>query len=964
MKSRNMPVGLRLLLGFCSILGAQALAPKAWAKDSSPNTQNNDQNEECQSAQDQDDKKKYCLCLIEQTKRLNGKMTQLKEDIKSREEQSADPEIGHTDTLGNYNKALMEKQIAELQRGVESLNDKFKACTDPLPQAQTAQTQEALSPELEEEFKKYEEFFQEQIVSNAKAGPLEVPYYSQANLPWCWAAAATMLQGYHGYLRKVWNTASECGGNSQGLADCLARSQPPGQGETKLFLKRPKALAGYLISQLDRGRPVWVTLYSADHAIVVVGYDKKNIYIHDSSGFVIQYFMSKIKEEAPPEFQKLENEPRLGAYSIPWHYWNRLTYEADKPWQSILSSVNPPIGPIGPNLGVPAIDVTWVKQQGVKLVGWIETLALQSPPPARKPLSVNLMPSSAGSSLVFSHEAKGGQGLVDFFWDNSRKEGTGTKFVHNVNGFKREWTVCNNDRLTDLKVFLSNTSASQRSVQLRAFIDEHYFAGLETALAAMKVHVPVDIPKDKIALDQRPFSFLPGKHEMVFRLYENGQIVDEAKIDFSIAPSQVSDVKLMPLETGKAEISWEAIPEEEKGFEPDYRIKQTYNQNLPSEGLPLGVEVACRNPHRPEKSDSPRRYSCEITLPGDENERKDSYYSVWACSKADADKGIPEICSLYADFRRLEAKASTLAVRVLEHVQKKEIPVPKPAEECKAEKYVCDIEKSAESFIPKPPPPPPKISDLSKLSYWFSVSGQWQQTISPGEDISLVLFGAIDNAEKEEQGKMVKLEEGKPLGFSVEAHFFAEGLDFQDKANPDNFCVLKLESKPKPPKRPAISRQPNSQAEALKLFGLPLRECRFKVNPQASKVSLQLMVVPYLIKNGGISREIQVASFDYERVGALWNFKGASPRSDWGVEAGDFGYIKGPLGSNCIPKDEKEGEGPTAEAIKKAMPGLGLARFRRLEEKLDSTIIGSCVDLIVGQEDKGKTSGGPAPQGP
>ena len=136
----------------------------------------------------------------------------------------------------------------------------------------------------------------------AKVTPLvqlEVPYYSQGTYGWCWAASTAMLLGYYGYHVEPWQIAAEDafnadpneGFNFTTIEAFLEAKYNFGQSdvwEVHTQYLFADSFKHDIITSIDNGHPVYVSLAVPRHAIVITGYTDDNcVIINDPSAALV-----------------------------------------------------------------------------------------------------------------------------------------------------------------------------------------------------------------------------------------------------------------------------------------------------------------------------------------------------------------------------------------------------------------------------------------------------------------------------------------------------------------------------------------------------------------------------------------------------------------------------------------------------------------------------------------------------
>ena len=133
---------------------------------------------------------------------------------------------------------------------------------------------------------------------------LEVPYYSQNDHNWCWAAATSMIIAYYGYERNPWEVAADFnagpdeGKESPEIESYLEDQYDAGQEDAWGIetVSDSESLVVRIRELLSAGKPVLCGRLGAElvptlpfsegsaHAVVITGYNSTGFTVHDPSG--------------------------------------------------------------------------------------------------------------------------------------------------------------------------------------------------------------------------------------------------------------------------------------------------------------------------------------------------------------------------------------------------------------------------------------------------------------------------------------------------------------------------------------------------------------------------------------------------------------------------------------------------------------------------------------------------------
>lgn len=407
----------------------------------------------------------------------------------------------------------------------------------------------------------YAKYYFDHIGEGKSVGPLAVPYYSQANSGWCWAASAAMVDG----KQKAWEIAAHFKKplpdglfKTSELVDILKKSA--GTIEYKLFWF-DRSLDGFIMHSLDNGNAVWVGLPYVGHAVVVVGYDAAGVYVHDPSGLMVEYAMGKAEQK------KLVTARKLAAIHVTWSQWHTVA------GAEVVST-------IASNVGEKENRVSW-NWMALNPGAWVypnDAFALRGKGGA---LSVEATPkyfkdiiTDEGTFGIHHYsvnpetkEVKPSY-EVQFRWDGLAPGGTAFMHFDPMQKAVEIGTLCNNDRIEFLQPYVSNTSSSPQDFELSVFLDGNLLAKQGVHLEAFSAHRPVKVKGAEYKLDEKPLSI--GDHKITFSVPN-----DSAEIGFTVAPEVVRGVKAMQKGADEVEITWE--PNREAGL--TYEVVRTAAPN-------------------------------------------------------------------------------------------------------------------------------------------------------------------------------------------------------------------------------------------------------------------------------------------------------------------------------------------------------------------------------------------------
>ena len=143
----------------------------------------------------------------------------------------------------------------------------------------------------------YDDYYYDRIEEGASSGILTIPYYSQGMSNWCAITSLAMVARAYGQQIKPQFIAANPLFAGDVIDDYisfpdffLSYHQLAEEYIDNSFVSAPgwfltTSLTGFLMSELDQGRPVIVGApHGAQHAFVVVGYNETGIYVTDPSG--------------------------------------------------------------------------------------------------------------------------------------------------------------------------------------------------------------------------------------------------------------------------------------------------------------------------------------------------------------------------------------------------------------------------------------------------------------------------------------------------------------------------------------------------------------------------------------------------------------------------------------------------------------------------------------------------------
>jgi hypothetical protein len=393
---------------------------------------------------------------------------------------------------------------------------------------------------------------------------LQVPYESQEETMWCWAASASMIMGAHGTMVSARDIAAD---NEVGT-----EKGSIGEGKLKRYMKQrgfdveykwwwsETSLAGYIAYQIDQGVPVWLGLRPIGHAVVIVGYSKEHVYIHDPSGAYVSSTLGGL-----PKDQVIL--PGLANVAIPWHDWDKIfsgnfVYN----WNhGNVSGIGFLVTDAFPN----------------------ESMIITGKKPTPQTLSLQLLPKTY--SLNISHQRKKYAGApynnaaVAYVWDGEKEDGWTFKhdeqFRPEVENPER--SLCSSDRLGSVNAFVHNTGDTAVNVALEVRFGDETMPVVEANVGpGSNQAVALEVPK---ALDGTA-SIPVGEHELEVTLKKGGAVIDVSRMRIAVVPGIVSGVKAR--RTGKiVTVIWNPSSDAQRGAPNlEYRVYQSKERkNAPVE---------------------------------------------------------------------------------------------------------------------------------------------------------------------------------------------------------------------------------------------------------------------------------------------------------------------------------------------------------------------------------------------
>lgn len=383
------------------------------------------------------------------------------------------------------------------------------------------------------------------------SGPkiLPVPFYPQGNTYWCFAASSQMMLKYHGVDLEAWDVGRYFGlglndgpspwrlysGGYQGLYENAGLKV----GDRSAWVSSD-SINAFLLDQIDAGQPVFIIVQYGLHALVVVGYDRGGVYIHDPSGHSIQVATGQTRDPS-----------HMASYFVAWEQWNAVmfsktigvTFNAPLPvWTVVLDSPSKPATPVTATI-LSAIQL----EDGVAPNSFFE---VRRPDPPRNP------------------------DVSEFLWDG--EEALGYAFVPGPT-FKPS-NLANTDDFT-LSLHLNNSGPLAEPVSLRAKIDDRLIFDTPSPIT---VPAKTSLSEFPMFPENQPFRFKempggllkPGLHDLLIEVYRDATVLDRIPLQFQIGPSKPTGLTKTP-SSGGVTLRWASNPES-PGSVLDYEISDGF----------------------------------------------------------------------------------------------------------------------------------------------------------------------------------------------------------------------------------------------------------------------------------------------------------------------------------------------------------------------------------------------------
>jgi len=397
-------------------------------------------------------------------------------------------------------------------------------------------------------------------------------FYQQGNTGWCWAASAAMMFGAQGKavqphaVAAGFDVGPQQGGSFWPLIGVDLRDTQrsiAGLNERDYIEQNMTGavtsadLLGWVVHQLDQRRPVWLGLtnYSPewkDHAILVVGYNKKGFYVHDPKGSAI----TVAKRYRNQTVNQTQLQKQLAYYHLTWgEMFSLIDY---MPWFANLGVVHNPVDPARAKL-VTAQVLT--------------------------------------NGMQFHRHGVGGnitKTRIALHWNGKAPEGAGFSANHKDVNLRGLDGLCNSDQLKSLTVEVHNASLSQPfQGRVRLFINDTPMPGAASVTAGPRTTMnSVSVverggvahgagPDQFISLAQRAslgsvaaaFDLVnhplrPGKYLLHVVLEDSsGQVMDAARFNMLVRPALVHRVTVERKEADEGVehiVKWDASHDERR----------------------------------------------------------------------------------------------------------------------------------------------------------------------------------------------------------------------------------------------------------------------------------------------------------------------------------------------------------------------------------------------------------------
>ncbi len=407
---------------------------------------------------------------------------------------------------------------------------------------------------------------------NRRDPPLPVPYFSQGNANWCFAASTAMMIHAHGGDVSVSEFANKfrvdfltAMGNAGGywlgfLGEALQPYQPK---LSRAPWMNPAAASLYICANLAEGRPVYVDIFQMQHAIVAVGFNHNGLYVHDPAGTALVYAgFTDVRERL--------KEGRLAAVMIPWEKFLGMACGAGE--------------------RVPKPIYTYVLNV----------------PLANRPVSVQVL----HDGLAFVHPTptpypQKNPWLANFAWDGRMYRGQTFQLVKqdpfwddrgnwlgmaNVNAYPNH--PCNGDKIS-LRAVVGTPVPPPGPITVQAFLEDQPIGPARSvtvpAAGPATIHL-ANIQADLTPLkgDDLPFAVLPGPNKLRVDVCVGGARVDSEEITAQFGPSRPANLRFTPRTDGGTDLEWDPAPE----YGVEYKVRLA--EKVLSWGRELATTTDCR----------------------------------------------------------------------------------------------------------------------------------------------------------------------------------------------------------------------------------------------------------------------------------------------------------------------------------------------------------------------------------